>query len=112
MSRFIFSLKLHLNVLAVSNQWYYLVLRISNMAGDDIVIRPSDGDPKGGFVVRKNLIAVITKKVKSPLPCRFDAVLKTNNKTKFYINYKPSIVLKPITTKNVAVTLTVTKNGK
>lgn len=84
------------------------------MAGDDIVINPSDGDPVGGFVVRKSVIAVITKKVKSPLPCRFEAFLKTNDKTKFYINYKPSIVLKPITTstKNTAITLTVTKNGK
>lgn len=84
------------------------------MAGDDIELKPSDGDPAGGFVIRKNVIAVITKKVKSPLPCSFEAFLKTDNRTKFYINYKTSIVLKPITTKNAnsAVTLTVTKNGK
>ena len=112
MSFFAPSLKLHFNVLTVSNQWYYLVLRISNMAGDDIVIKPSDGEPVGGFNVRRNVIAIITKKVKSPLPCRFEAVLKTNEKIKLYINYKPSIVLKPITTKSAAVTLTVTKNGK
>ena len=82
------------------------------MAGDDIAVKPSDGEPVDGFVVRKNVIAVITKKVKSPLPCRFEAVLKTNNKTKFYINSKPSIELKPIINKDRAITLTVTKNGK
>ena len=107
-------LKMFLFVSAVSNQWYYLVLRIVNMAGDDIEIKPSDGDPAGVIIVRKNVIAVITKKTKSPLPCSFTAFLKTNNETKFYINYKPSITLKPITTKNPnsAITLTVTKNGK
>lgn len=84
------------------------------MAGDEIELKSSDGDPTGAVVVRKNVIAVITKKVKSPLPCSFEAFLKSNNKTKFYINYKASITLKPITTKNPnsAITLTVTKNGE
>ena len=102
-----------LNIFAVSNQWYYFVLRIVNMAGDDIELKPSDGDPVDGFVIRKNMIAVITKKVRSPLQCIFEAFLKSNNKVKLYINYKPSMELKPITTKNPnsAITLTITKNG-
>ena len=84
------------------------------MAGDEIVVMPSDGDPKGGFVIRKNLIAVITKKVRSPLQVRFTAYLKADEKKKFYINYKPIVELKPIITKNAnaPVTLTVTKNGE
>ena len=84
------------------------------MVGDDIVVMPSDGDPKGGFVIRKNLLAVITKKVRSPLPVRFTAFLKADEKKKFYINYRPIVELKPITTKttNAPVTLTVTKTGE
>lgn len=103
---------LYLNFFTVSNQWYYLVLRLVNMVGDDIVVMPSDGDPKGGFVIRKNLIAVITKKVRSPLQVRFTAYLKADGIKKFYINYKPIVELKPITTKNAPVTLTVTRNGE
>ena len=82
------------------------------MAGEDIVLMPSDGDPTGGFVIRKNLIAVITKKVRSPLQVSFTASLKSNKDTKCFINYKPLIALKPITAKNAAITLTVTRSGK
>lgn len=85
------------------------------MVGDDMVLMPSDGDPTGGFVIRKNLIVVITKKVKSPLPVRFTAFLKADENKKFYINYKPMVELKPIpTTTKVAgpIGLTLTKNGK
>lgn len=103
-----------LNFFAVSNQFYYLVLRIVNMANDDVVLETSDNDPKGGFVIRKKVIAVITKKVKSPLPIKFTAHLKGDVSKAFYINYKPWVNLKPITTKTTkaALTMTLTKNGE
>ncbi|XP_015769139.1 PREDICTED: uncharacterized protein LOC107347690 [Acropora digitifera] len=97
----------------ISNQIYYLVLRIVNMAGDDIALKTSDGDPKDGFVIRKKTIAVITKKVKSPLPVLFSASPKADETKTFFINYKPKLELKPIVTRdaNAPVTLTLTKNA-
>lgn len=105
--------KLFLNVFAVPNQQYYLVLRIANMAGDDIVVKPSDGDPAGGFMIRKKTLVVITKKVKSPLSCNFEAFLKADETKKLFINYRSMFELKPTPTKSTpAITLTVTKNRK
>ena len=90
------------------------MLRIVNMAGDDIALKTSDGDPKDGFVIRKKTIAVITKKVKSPLPVLFSASPKADETKTFFINYKPKLELKPIVTRNAnaPVTLTLTKNGE
>ena len=103
-----------MNFFTVSNQFYYLVLRIVNMADDDVILETSDNDPKGGFVIRKKVIAVITKKVKSPLPVKFTAHLKGDTSKTFYINYKPWVNLKPINTKTTkaALTMTLTKNGE
>ena len=90
------------------------MLRIVNMAGDDIALKTSDGDPKDGFVIRKKTIAVITKKVKSPLPVLFSASPKADETKTFFINYKAKLELKPIVTRdaNAPVTLTLTKNGE
>lgn len=88
------------------------MLRVTNKNNFDIVLKTSDGDPAGGFVILKRNIVVIKKKVKSPLPVTFEAFLKTDDKKKLFINYKSALMLKPIPTQGTPVTVTVTTNGK
>ena len=101
-----------LRFIAVANKWYFIILRITNRNDFDIVLIPSDNDPPGGFVVLKKKIVVIKKKIKSPLPITFEASLKTDLKKKLFINYKSSLVLKPLPTEGAPITITVTSNGK
>lgn len=101
-----------LRFIAVANKWYYIILRITNRNDFDIVLIPSDNDPPGGFVVLKKKIVVIKKKIKSPLPITFEASLKTDLKKKLFINYKSSLVLKPLPNEGAPITITVTSNGK
>ena len=111
-SFFSMSWSISLRFIAVANKWYYIILRITNRNDFDIVLVPSDNDPPGGFVVLKKKIVVIKKKIKSPLPITFEASLKTDLKKKLFINYKSSLVLKPLPTEGAPITITVTTNGK
>nr|XP_058946642.1 uncharacterized protein LOC131774603 [Pocillopora verrucosa] len=95
----------------IANKWYYIILRITNRNDFDIVLIPSDNDPPGGFVVLKKKIVVIKKKIKSPLPITFEASLKTDLKKKLFINYKSSLVLKPLPNEGAPITITVTSNA-
>ena len=89
---------------------YYLVLRITNVAGVTIRLIPSDKQPPEGFTVGKNTIAVIKKKVSSPLPVTFRAI--DASESKLYINYKSEMILTPTESEGSPIPLTVTVTRK
>ena len=106
-----FVLQSRLYVFSGGKQYYTNVV-FKNMAGQDVVILPSDHSPAEGWKIKKNFMVTVTKGTLSAQSVTLLAFTNDKKRSPLALNGKLEIAVTPHTTKTKKEVIVISKQGE